>query len=247
MSKYLRLTFVIIILFLPIIVPLFAQAPDNALWTTIDIKKKFKHGFALNLEQEYRMRDNFSNTDKLQTSLDLSWKPLDFLKGGVAYCMINKNPNNSTSWELRHRYVAYLAGSYDIGRFSLGLKEKFQHTNRVGITADADKANPSNVIRSKVDLTYNIRKSKVTPFVSAEVFYALNEPNGIQIPAATQMITETRYAAGVEYSLKKNLSIEAGYLYSAGKEWDDDALGHNIGGYLKQYTNALVLGLNYTF
>jgi hypothetical protein len=46
----------------------------------------------------------------------------------------------------------------------------------------------------------------------------------------------------VEYSIKKNLAVEGGYLYCIEKDWDKDA-----GGYLSGYTNALTLGLSYTF
>jgi opacity protein-like surface antigen len=246
------LSFLTFILFLPICFPLFAQDTDNALWTTLDIKKKFSHGLALSLEEEYKMRENFSNTDKFETTIDLSWKPLSFLKGGIAYCRIDYNhpANNSSTteyWELRHRYIAYLMGSYDIGRFSLSLKEKFQLTNRVGVDASANKSNPTNVIRSKFEVDYNIKKSPFTPYASVEVFYTLNEPNGVQDPSATKMVTEIRNAIGVEYSIKKNLAVDAGYLYCIAKDWDKNALGNNMGGYLSGYTNALTLGLSYTF
>ena len=246
------LTLLTFILFLPIFFPLFAQETDNALWTSIDIKKKFNHGLALSFEEEYKLRENFSNTDKFETTIDLSWKPLSFLKGGIAYCRIDYNHpanNNNTAeyWELRHRYIAYLMGSYDIGRFSLSLKEKFQQTNRVGVNASANKSNPTNVIRSKFEVDYNIKKSSFTPYASVEVFYTLNEPNGVQDPSATKMVTEIRNAIGVEYSIKKNLAVEAGYLYCITKDWDKNALGNNMGGYLSGYTNALTLGLSYTF
>lgn len=236
---------------MPILTPLNAQDSDNGLWTTVEVKKKFKHGLALSLEEEYKMRENISTTDKFETTLDLSWKPLSFLKGGIAYCRIDYNhPANNNSaayWELRHRYIAYVMASYDIGRFSLSLKEKFQTTNRVGVTAGVNKSNPTNVFRTKFELDYNIKKSPFTPYASVEVFYALNEPDGIQNPAATKMVTEIRNAIGVEYSIKKNLAIEAGYLYCIEKDWDKDALGADMGGYLTGYTNALTLGLSYTF
>lgn len=249
------LTFLTFLLFLPSFFPLFAQNADNALWTTIDIKKKFKHGLALSLEEEYKLRENFSNTDKFETTIELSWKALSFLKGGIAYCRIDYNhpANNSNPaeyWELRHRYIAYLVGNYDIGRFNLSLKEKFQQTNRVGVPADADKSNPTNVIRSKFEVDYNIKKSHFMPYASVEVFYALNEPDGVQNPAASKMVTEIRNTIGIEYAIKKNLSIDAGYLYCLEKGWDNDVrdeFGNKVGGYVNGITNALTLGLSYTF
>ncbi len=245
------LTFFTIFLFIPNLFPLFAQDADNGMWTSLEVKKKFKHGLALSLSEEYKLRENFSNTDKLETTVDLSWKPLSFLKGGISYCRIDYNhPENNTQpeyWELRHRYIAYVMGSYDLGRFSLSLREKFQQTNRVGVNANVNKSNPTNVIRSKFEVDYNIKKSPFTPYASVEVFYALNEPNGVQDPAATKMVTEVRNAIGVEYALKKNLTLDAGYLYCIEKGWDKNALGTDVGGYLSGYTNVLTLGLSYSF
>ena len=252
-KKHKRFKIVLIcIILLTSYFPLFSQDTDNGLWTSVEIKKKFKNGLSLSLEEEYKMRDNFSKTDKFETTIDLSWKPLSFLKGGIAYCRIDYNhPSNNSNpteyWELRHRYIAYLMGIYDIGRFSLSLREKFQQTYRVGVNANVNKSNPTNIIRSKFEVDYNIRKSPFKPFASVEVYYALNEPDGIQDPAATKMVTEIRNAIGVEYSIKKNLAIEAGYLYCMEKDWDKDALGNNMGGYLSGITNALTLGLSYSF
>jgi len=234
------------IFLMPIFFPLFAQDADNGLWTSVDIKKKFKYGLALSLSEEYKMKDNFSSTDKLESTIDLSWKPFSFLKGGVAYCRIDKYQQNN-SWELRNRYIVYLMGTYELGRFNLSLKEKFQQTNRVGVVANVNKSNPTNVIRSKFELDYNMKKSPFTPYASIEVFYSLNEPDGIQNPAATKMVTEIRNAIGVEYSILKNLAVDAGYLYCIENGWNKDALGNDIGDYLKGYTNVLTVGLSYSF
>lgn len=248
-------TLLAVLLILPSLFPLLAQDADNGLWTTVEIKKKFKYGLALSLSEEYKMRENFSNTDKLETTLDLSWKPLSFLKGGISYCRIDYNhPANNTNpleyWELRHRYIAYLTGSYDFGRFSLSLREKFQQTNRVGIVADQNKSNPTNVLRSKLEVDYNIRKSPLTPYASVEIFYAFNEPNGVQNPASTKMVTEIRNSIGLEYAINKKLAIDAGYLYCSETDWDKDVRDANnikVGGYVNGLTNVLTLGLSYTF
>lgn len=244
-----------ILFFVPMLFPLVAQNSDNGMWTSLDIKKKFKYGLALSLSEEYKMRENFSNTDKFETTLDLSWKALSFLKAGVSYCRIDynhpANNNNLTEyWELRHRYIAYVAASYDLGRFNLSLREKFQQTNRVGVVADMNKSNPTNVLRSKFEVDYNIKKSPFTPYASTELFYAFNEPDGVQVPAATAMVTEIRNTIGLEYALNKRLAIDAGYLYCMEKGWDDDvrdAGGVKVGGYVSEFTNVLTLGLSYTF
>lgn len=248
------LTLFLCILLSPFLLLLSAQNADNGLWTSLEVKKKLKYGLAVSLQEEYKMRENFSNTDKLETTVDLSWKPLSYLKGGISYCRIDynhpaNNNNPSEYWELRHRYIAYVMGSYEIGRFNLSLREKFQQTNRVGVVADKDKSNPTNILRSKFEVDYNIRKSPFTPYASVEVFYAFNEPNGILNPPATGMVTEVRSTIGVEYAINKRLAVDAGYLFCSEKGWDDDVRvdGIKVGGYVSEFTNVLTLGLSYSF
>jgi opacity protein-like surface antigen len=239
----------VLFLLLLFLFPIHAQETDFGLWSSVDIKKKFKHGLAVNLEEEYRMRDNSSTTDKFQTTIDVSWKPLSYLKGGVGYCRIYYY-DGPADWEVRNRFIAYLVGYYKIDRFEFSLKEKFQQTNRVGVVATVNKNNPSTVLRSKFEANYNIKRLPFKPYASCEVFYALNEPDGVQFPSATKMVTEIRAAAGLEVSLLKNLDVQAGYLYSAGKDWSKVGLdldGDNVWGYASDFTHALTIGLSYTF
>jgi hypothetical protein len=235
--------------------PVLAQETDRGMWSSFELKKKFKGGIALSLEEEYRLREDFQTTDKFMTTLDLSWKPFSFLKGGIAYCRIDYNhPSNNTHtdeyWELRHRYSAYLTGDYDLGRFGVSLREKFQQTKRVGVVADADKSNPTNVLRSRLQLTYDWKSLPLKPYISGEVFYTLNEPDGEQDPSATKMVTEDRYAAGLEYDISKRLTLAIGYLYSSSTGWDDDvrnADGDKVGGYVDSFEHILTTGLTFTF
>ncbi|HET9571426.1 MAG TPA: DUF2490 domain-containing protein [Bacteroidales bacterium] len=241
----------VIILSLPLFQQLIAQNTDNQLWTTVNIKKKFSHGIALTFEEKYKLREQFSKTDKLETTIDLSWKPLSFLKGGIAYCRLDYNHPPSPAlgfpseyWELRHRYLVYLAGSWEAGPFSLSLKEKYQQTYLVG--AGSTKVDPINVLRSKLDVFYNIKGLPVTPFTNVEYFYSFNEPNG-DFPSTTNMLAESRYAVGLKYGLFKNMDIDLGYLYYAKKSWKKDALGPSIGGFLNSDANVLTLGFSYDF
>jgi len=199
--------------------PSFAQEDltDHGLWNSIDLQKKWKNGIAIDFEEEYRMRDDMSKTDKFMSTIDLSYKPYSFIKAGASYCLINynhpgkKSTNYLEYWELRHRYSLYVQGSYDFYRFEISLKERYQSTYRVGVEATDTRANPKDLLRSKIELDYNVKGLPLTPYVACELQHSLNNPSG------SNGLVEIRYAAGLEYEVLKGFSVNCGYLYDIDK------------------------------
>lgn len=211
-----------------------AQVVDYGFWSSVGLSKKIKNGISLSLEEEYRMRENISVMDKSMTTLDLSYKLCSFLKAGTSYTMINYNHpassfNSSEYWELRHRYNFYLQGSYKFNRLELSLRERFQSTNRVGVSQTLTRANPKQLLRTKLDLSYNVKGLPLNPYAYCEWHQSLNNPMG-------NGLAEMRYSAGLEYDFTKKISLKGGYLYSSGTEDDVDQIGHIFN-----------LGLNYNF
>jgi hypothetical protein len=99
---------------------------------SVDITKKIIRGLSLTFEEEYRIRENFSETDRFSHLLELGYKPFKFLKVGGAYNPIRFN-HEKKGWETRHRYYFYATGSLPAGRFKLSLRERFQSTYRQGV------------------------------------------------------------------------------------------------------------------
>ena len=171
-----------------------------------DVTKKITKGLNISFEEEFRTRSNFSEIERFSHALEVSYKPFSFLKTGGAYNLINFN-HDKRGWEIRHRYYFYATGSWDIRRFSFSLRERFQSTKRQGVEATANRANPKLYLRSRLKVDYNIRKSKITPFASAELFNTLNDPqkNGIN---------QWRGVAGIDYKLNKKNFIDLYYRYT---------------------------------
>ena len=225
---------------------LYSQKTENGLWTSLEIKRKLGNGFALSLEEEYRQIDRLGMTDQFMTGVDLSWKPLDFLKGAVGYTLINKfDATEMDPWKTRHRFNVSLTGSTEVGRFQLSLREKLQTTRRIGVDADEHKSNPTNVLRSKFSASYNIKGIPLSPFVSTELFYTLNEPDGDRTVGPVSMFTESRWSAGVEYKVNKKIAATVGYLYSDGTDWDSFRVNQiRTGRYENFYEHVISLGLS---
>ncbi len=187
---------------------------------SVDITKRIVKGFNVTFEEEYRTRSNFSETDRFSHTLELSYKPIQYLKVGGAYNLINAN-HEKKGWEIRHRYYFYATGMLEAGRFSFSLRERFQSTKREGVEETAKRANPKLYLRSRLKVDYNIPKCKIDPFVSVELFNSLNDPQG-------NKVSQWRGIAGVEYKLNKKNTFQLYYRYA--NHIDDDDSDHHLVG-----------------
>lgn len=205
-----------------IIAPLIVSAQkDFGSSISAEISKKIsKVTFAL--EEEFRLREDLGAVDRFSTALDVSYKPWKYLKIGGAYNLINHN-HNTKGWEVRHRYYFYATGSYSINRFNISLRERFQSTKRVGVKETAKRANPKHILRSRLKLEYDIKKSKFEPYLSVELFNLLNDP-------VENDMDKIRYTAGTSYKLNKRNKLDLFYRYDNFMDEDEDFNGRHVVG-----------------
>ncbi len=195
-----------------------AQAPYS-LWSELDISYKIAPKLKLYLGEELRLRDNLSNLDRLETSLGVSYKIEKHFKVGAGYTYINYNHPDGY-WENRHRFYGEIDGQFKIYRVTMSLKEKVQSTYRSGVDATETRANPKMYIRSKLSAEYNLKKSRFNPYVSAEIYNTINDPQKNEI-------TKIKYTFGTKFRINEKNSLNLFYRYSSEKN-DDDVEGANI-------------------
>ena len=187
------------------ITPISAQDDFGSI-ISFDVTKKIVKKLNVTFEEEFRTRSNFNVTDRFAHTLELNYKPLEYLKVGAAYNLIQFN-HVKRDWELRHRHYFYATGSMEAGRFSFSLRERFQSTKRQGVKETATRANPKLYLRSRLKVDYNIRNCKFDPFVSVELFNTLNDPR-------ENKIDRWRGVAGVEYKPNKKSAFQVYYRYT---------------------------------
>lgn len=188
---------------------------------SIDVTKKIVKGVYISFEEEFRTRSDFGKIDRFSHALELSYKPVKYLKVGGAYNLINFN-HEKKGWEIRHRYYFYATGSVSVGRFGFSLRERFQSTKRQGVEETAKRANPKLYLRSRLKVDYDIPKSKFEPFVSVELFNTLNDPQ-------ENKMDRWRGIAGTSFKLNKKNTFQVYYRYTNYKDDDDDTDIHQIG------------------
>ena len=125
-----------------------------------------------------------------------------------------------------------MTGKVDWRRFTFSLRERWQYTYRPSQSVpkfDGDDGSVKNdeyisgkgknVLRSRLQVEYNIRKCAFTPYTSCELSYSLNEIGAFE---------KLRWTLGTEWKLSKKHALDFYYLYQ-NKADDDEANGHVIG------------------
>lgn len=211
--------FFLLAFLLSLFVETYAQS-DFGVWTSLEVKKKIFPGFDAAFEGEFRTRDDSKTVDRWSASADLSYRLNQYLKIGGVYSYINFN-HPKRKWEVGHRYSLYSTGSYEWKRLTISLRERYQHTYRVGVSSTSTRANPKDVLRSRLQFSYNISKSKLSPYASVELYHTLNDPEG-------NGLDKTRYTLGTEYKLNKRSAFDLFYRYQSQTDDDEDD-GHVLG------------------
>ena len=110
----------------------FGQTFSTGVRASVGVDYKIKKGLHIEAREEMRMADNFAGLSSLRTTLGLTYKPLDFLKVGVGYTLINpykinKELDNDALytgfWAPQHRLTADVTGTLKAGKFSFSLRD----------------------------------------------------------------------------------------------------------------------------
>lgn len=206
----------------------FAQATEDAgLWCTFNLEKNINQKFTLFLTEEYRVRENFSQTNLFYTDLGLSYKPADFIKISLSYRCVEKFiEDNAISF--RHRGMLDIALKRKFGNFAISYRQRIQAEVRNVYSSEIGNL-PEWYSRNKFQIKYDFDKP-VTPYVATELRYQISNPRSIETDKAWH---RCRVFAGLDY--KKNDRNTFGLFYMIQREWNVSAP-----------QNLYILGLEYT-
>ena len=233
-----------------------AQSDDFGMWYELGAEKKLSKQWSLGLEGEFRTRNNSKTGDRWSAGINAEYKILKGLKASAGYTFLYDNNQEELTWKnsgdpkkwtptywgVRHRVNLSLSGSFDVGRFSIGLRERWQFTHRPeakdkkyafnydsddylsGYTLEPVKERNKGMLRSRLQVGYDIPSCKVDPFANVEMF---SDGDGIQ---------KMRYQVGVDYKIKKQHVFSLTYRYQTVNSGDDD-----------NETNIHLIGLGYKY
>ena len=211
-----------------------AQA-DFGMNYELGVEKKLSRKWNVAAETELRTRNNSRTLDRWSMGMGAEYKLLKGLKVAAGYTLLydnNKevldlkrdglrfNKYTPSYWGIRHRIYAGISGSIDWQRFTIGLRERWQFTHRIeanGKKFDFDeetwtsvKAKDKHVLRSRLQIGYDIAHWKFDPTVNVELFH---DKNGLQ---------KVRYQLEVDYKLHKTHVFSLTYRFQKVNSDDDD-------------------------
>lgn len=242
-SHWVKLPFACFLLMFPL--TLLAQSDDAGMWYSVGAEKKIDKKWSVDVEGEFRTRNNFQTADRWSVGLSTDYKLGKGLKASAGYDFLWDNnrekltyEDDSTTpkkwrpsyWGARHRVHADLTGDMNLGRFNFSLRERWQYTwcpeksvSRYDFSDEAWEnkviaGKAKHVLRSRFQVEYNIARSKVTPYANVELF------NSWQLD-------KVRYTVGADWKLKKQHLLGLYYRFQTvnGTDEDNDSNKHIIG------------------
>lgn len=215
----------------------FAQADDFGIWTSISAAKKVNKKLSFDIDAELRTRDDASELDRWSVGVGVQYKLTKWLKANVGYSLLRDNnqkitykesngmPNKRAEyWGTRHRVSASLTASQKLGNIELSLRERWQYTYRPEKTisqrwdyddedydgkAKTYSGRGKNVMRSRLQVSYDIPHSHFEPYVNAEMYNAW-------------ALEKMRYSAGIDWNVSKKAAVGLYYIYQSVHDDDDD-------------------------
>lgn len=230
--------------------PLQLLADDTGLILSAGASKKIKKGLNVDVEAEFRSRNDFRTADRVSVGAGISYKLLPWLKASGGYDLLIDNNHEKLTfqdngvdynnwrpsyWGVRHRFNVTLTGSYKVNRVEFSLRERWQYTYRPSKIIDnfdfdegewedhEVKGKGKNVLRSRFQVEWNIPKSKFDPYASVEFH-------------TSRQLDKTRVIVGVSHTIKKTHDFKLYYRYqNVNNNGDDDE------------PNIHMVGLGYTY
>lgn len=185
-----------------------AQNEQYGTWLSIGGEKKINK-WELSAETELRTIYYLRLVDRWSIGVSADYDLLKQLKLSLGYQLMNSldyDKDYVKSYFIRNRVNASATGKLKWGDFSFSLRERLQFTVKedrlqTDGTYDDYKINPAWVWRNRLLVEYNIPKCKITPSLSAETFYDLNNPDG-------NAVENVRYMLSFDYKLNKKNHVE---------------------------------------
>lgn len=149
---------------------------DVELWTGVGLKYDFHKRFSFELEEQFRLKDDLSTFSQLFTEATLTYdpgkaewlKPLEFSLGG-RHITKNDTKGNKQGIEYFYRYNLDANYTVEFDRLTVGYRFRFQSRNQLYL-GDLEPEVPTNDIRHKASIGYNIKNWKLDPKLTFELF-----------------------------------------------------------------------------
>ncbi|MCK9155794.1 MAG: DUF2490 domain-containing protein [Paludibacteraceae bacterium] len=171
------------------------------------VSKRFWKKLEVGLGEELRFKNNSQDIDQWANEADISYTILKkVFKIGVGYDLKGEWNEYDEYFDFKHRFNGYFTLKHDISRVNISWKSCYQITYK-NPDYGYYKWNPKNYWRNKINVSYNLPKIALEPYVSFESFYQMNNYK-------VNLFDRLRYEAGLEYAFDKHNSLTLSCRYN---------------------------------
>ncbi len=180
-----------------------AQTVDYTTWLKMGMQYEVNKRLELSSGLEWRTKGDVSMTDRLGLDIAAKYEFFSFFRIGAGYEVHYRN-RGEDGWKFRHRYHADGTLSAKWMRMKVDLRERFQHT--------WNKEEKEFRLRSRLKIAYDIRRCKMEPYASVEMYNGLGKHDNFDI-------MRMRYRVGMKTPLFSE-RWEADIFYC--RQWEAD-------------------------
>lgn len=195
-------TFSALLIFLLIGSSLRAQVNDAGLWTSFQVEKKVSQALSVQLNQEFRLNENFCEMGDIFSDLGAEYKFNKNFRVSLNYRFSNKR-NINDFYSKRHRFYSDLTWRKKEQKLIFVGRLRLQHQYK-DIFSREEGLNAENYIRAKLQIKLDINKA-LTPYLYAETFSP--------IETSTYYLDKIRFSLGFDYELNNRNALDFFYLY----------------------------------
>lgn len=168
----------------------FAQEEDFQVWGDISAKYKINKKLRLDTKLGIRTRENSELLKQYYWDLGLRYKLNKRFSFGAKYRFIDYYKFGKSTI---HRMNLDLVYDNKFGRFSYDIRGRYQ---QLWFYSDYKDKYTEQLFRTMFELSYNVRKNKIEPFLAIEHYLGLNGE-------LKWLTAQMRYTIGASYPVNK--------------------------------------------
>jgi hypothetical protein len=196
------------------------QQTDFGTWVTVEVKGKLFKLVNFDIIPELRLWDNSTRVKSMLGETEVSVPFAKYFELGVAY-RVQLDISTPDYFKRSQRFGVFAQVNYKIKRLKISYKAIY-HQEYTNLNTSELGDVPEIYHRHKIGLKYNIKKSPITPYVSADMYFMLK-------PAWKSEERKIRTSIGLEYKLSKKAFVSLEYKYQHEFNTPDPKTDHILG------------------
>lgn len=194
---------------------------DLETWHNVQFEYKFNKKFKVGISEHIRLEENSLKLDRFFTEIELKYKVFKAFEVNGAYRFITEQKksglSNGQRWNIDGIY------GHKFNRLKLSGRIRYQSK----IEFPKSENTKENKLRLKLKLDYNIKKWKLDPYLSNEIFRSTNNALGnswetYRLSMGTKFKFNKQHSLGAFYGMETELNEsnpKTTYLFGLGYKY----------------------------